>query len=94
MVGGEVMSKSKPRHPLHWPRMKIRGRRRRALAAERVAIRAVYFMPVVAVGFSADSLQVTALAVAAGDRLPGHHSMRFETMRIVDGFGRPVVGVR
>lgn len=80
MGGSSVKAK---RHPVAWPAMKIRGHRRRALAAARRTF--VTVVPFARVSVSANG-EVTAFALSRFE--PG--AMRLEHKVTVDGFGRSV----
>ncbi|MEO6115988.1 MAG: hypothetical protein ABIP33_06350 [Pseudolysinimonas sp.] len=72
-----------PRTPNHWPRMQIRGARRRHLAAERFTTRTV--LPYARMQTLDGDI---ASFVALADYEQG--SFRLTITTVKDGFGRPV----
>lgn len=91
---GDMVTTRKPRTPAFWPRMRIRGRRRRALAAQRLVVRTVFFLPAVVVDRSTeerDGLFRMSARAASGDLPTGRQfEMRFESVRVIDGYGRRI----
>ncbi|RBO73493.1 hypothetical protein [Microbacterium sp. H6] len=77
----------KPRTPVHFPRMKVRGRRNRAKLTERR--RYVTVFPHAAMTVS-DDRRIARFDVIAGWR-PG--CQRIEITTIKDGYGRAVPGI-
>lgn len=72
-----------PRTPVHWPRMKIRGRRNKAKAAQR--IRREMLMPNVIAHFNPDG----TVGIQPSLGRPQVGLMTVKTIAYVDGFGRP-----
>lgn len=74
----------KPRTPVHFPRMKIRGRRNKAKATQR--FRRDVILPNALVSY--DPAGHLTLTPASGEPVIGMFTVR--TSSYVDGFGRPV----
>ena len=87
-----AMSKGqRQRHPVLWPRMKIRGAYRKWLAAQR--IETVYIIPHAVSTVDTNSRVVAGMPVAttfraASEGTPGAVRLELRTWR--DGFGRSV----
>lgn len=75
------------RHPIYWPKMKIRGHRRRALAAERRPRVVKYAFPHAHITFSDGGREGTLIAHAA---VSGGDPLVMTSTTFVDGFGRTV----
>lgn len=75
-----------PRTPVHFPRMKVRGRRNKAKLAVRRLYRTVF--PHVALVVAPDGYSARASVLSAWE--PGCQRLEIDT--ITDGWGRPVPG--
>ena len=80
---------TKPRTPVHWPKMKVRGGLRKWLSAQRV--QSVVWMPharLTVTGPVEPGQKIGYTFTAASESQPGTHAIKLTMWR--DGWGRPV----